>query len=134
MKSFLIAFALLGLAGCATLFHRGSGREPLRLCIQNGTVGYGTLVAHAGLIRFDVTSGQEECKAIAEISSNLTVTAQTLGGGSAGPLSFSASVPAGGARCWRWRLTNAPGSEADLMPCDLSRPSDRSSGGTGGSL
>ena len=111
----------------------GSGREPLRLCIQNGTVGYGTLVAHAGLIRFDVTSGQEVCKPIAEISSSLNITAQTLGGGAAGPLSFRASVPAAGARCWRWRLTNAPGSEADLMPCDLS-PSDRDSGNSGGSL
>jgi hypothetical protein len=134
MKSFVTLVALLGLASCASLFHRGSGQEPLRLCIQNGTVGYGTLVAHAGLIRFDVTSGQEVCKPIAEISSSLTVTAQTLGGGSAGPLSFSASVPAGGARCWRWRLTNAPGSEADLMPCDLSPSSDQSSGGSGGSI
>jgi hypothetical protein len=133
MKSFVMVVTMLGLAGCASLLHRGSARERPQLCIQNGTVGYGTLVAHAGLIRFDVTSGQEVCKPIAEFSSSLTLTAQTLGGGSAGPLSFRASVPAGGARCWRWRLTNAPGSEADLMPCDLS-PSDNASGGAGGSI
>jgi hypothetical protein len=133
MKSLLILVTILGLGGCASLFHRGSAREPLQLCIQNETVGYGSLVAHAGLIRFDVTSGQEVCKRIAEISSTLDVTAQTLGGGAAGPLSFRASVPAGGARCWRWRLTNAPGSEADLIPCDLS-PSDNRSGGAGGGI
>jgi hypothetical protein len=43
-------------------------------------------------------------------------------------------VPAGGARCWRWRLTNAPGSEADLMPCDLgASDDDTGAGGAGGS-
>jgi hypothetical protein len=133
MKSLIIVAVVLGLAGCASIFHRGSARERMQLCIDNGTVGYGTLVAHAGLIRFDVTSGQEVCKPIAEISSTLTVTAQTLGGGAAGPLSFRASVPAAGARCWRWRLTNAPGSEADLIPCDLG-PSHDTAGGAGGSI
>jgi hypothetical protein len=119
MKYVVAALLTLAFAGCASVFHRGEAREPQRLCIRNATVGYGNIVAHAGLIRFDVMPGQESCKRIAEISSHLTLVAETTAGGTAGPLHYNAELPGGASRCWRWELANSQASQANLMPCDL---------------
>jgi hypothetical protein len=132
MKSISVFVLILGLTGCASIFHKGAGREPLRLCIRNSTVGYGNLVAHAGLTRFDVMPGREECKQIAEITSTLTLTAQTTGGGVAGPLSYSTNVPGSGERCWRWELGNSRATQVNLMPCELSEPPGDSATSSGG--
>jgi hypothetical protein len=119
MNRLSLALITLSLAGCASIFHRGEGREPMQLCVRNSTVGYGNVVAHAGLIRFDVMPGQEQCKRIAEISGSLTLTARTTAGGTAGPLSYATELNPGGSRCWRWDLDNTRASQVDLLPCDL---------------
>lgn len=119
----------LSFAGCATLFHRGQGRDPLQLCVRNSTVGYGNLVAHAGLVRFTVTPGQESCKRISETPTPVRLTAETTGGGSLGPLSYNAELIGMESRCWRWDLGNSRATQGNLMPCELSGARDTGSSG-----
>jgi hypothetical protein len=116
----IAALTAIGLAACGPLA-RGSGEaddERLRLCVQNATVGYGNIVARAGLTRFNVMPGQEQCRQVTATSIALELRATTTGGGSQGPLSYAERLQPGGSGCWRWRLGNARSSSADLMPCE----------------
>jgi hypothetical protein len=115
----IAALAAIGLAACGPLA-RGSGEaddERLRLCVQNATVGYGNIVARAGITRFNVMPGQEQCRPVSVTGIALELQATTTGGGSLGPLSYAERLQPGGAPCWRWRLTNARSSSVDLTPC-----------------
>jgi hypothetical protein len=114
------AVLLLTLAACGPFFRRGEeppDRARLTLCVQNGTVAYGNLVARAGAVRFDVMPGQQVCKQLIGTGGFITLRAATIGGGSAGPRRYDASLPVGGYGCWLWRLTDSPASSADLGPC-----------------
>lgn len=111
---------LLGLAGCGPFLRHGGGGAPegLRVCVQNATAGYGNIVAHAGLTRFDVQPGEQVCKSVNGTGPSLRLTAVTTGGGAAGPLSFATTLQVGATSCWRWRLANERASQIDLVPCD----------------
>lgn len=116
----IAALAAIGLAACGPLA-RGSGEagdERLRLCVQNATVGYGNIVARAGLTRFNVMPGQEQCRPVSVTGMAIELRATTTGGGSLGPLSYAERLQPGGSDCWRWRLGNASATSADLMPCE----------------
>ena len=115
----IAAVTLVCLTACGPLA-RGSGDEgpnTLRLCVENATAGYGNIIAHAGLVRFNVMPGQEQCRPVHVPGSALQVTARTMGGGAAGPLSYTERLQPGATGCWRWRLTNSRASAADLTPC-----------------
>lgn len=120
MMTRLAAVALLGLAACGPFFKRGEGGESNRttLCVVNATVAYGTLVARAGLVRFDVMPGEEVCKPVIVTGSDVVLRAQTIGGGAAGPRRYAERFTLAGSRCWRWRLTDSPASSGDLFPCE----------------
>ena len=96
----------------------GPAVAPLRLCIRNETVGYGSLIANAGPIRFNVLAGQEQCRNVSDTGPGIQLTAVTTGGGVLGPLSYSATLRPAGSQCWRWNLTNTASSSLDLEPCD----------------
>lgn len=117
----LAFLALAALAACATARQAGGPDAEdaggLRLCVRNATVGYGNLVARAGLVRIDVLPGEEVCRRLTGPGPTFALRAETTGGGAAGRLSYTATLQAGGSSCWRWRLTNQPGSASDLMPC-----------------
>jgi hypothetical protein len=115
------AVVLLCLAACGPLA-RGKGEADsgrLTLCVQNETVAYGNIVARAALVRFDVQPGEQVCKPVIATGPAIELRATTMGGGVAGPLSYATRLDVGGSSCWRWRLTDAPASAVDLMPCDL---------------
>jgi hypothetical protein len=115
----IAAIAALSLAACGPLA-RGSGQadeDRLRLCVQNATVGFGNIVARAGLTRFNVMPGEEQCRAVTVTGMAIELRAATTGGGASGPLSYSERLQPGGSSCWRWRLTNARASSVDLTPC-----------------
>jgi hypothetical protein len=95
----------------------GPAPEPLRLCIRNGTLGYGNVVASAGPVRFTVLEGQEVCKQVNDPGPGIRLTAVTTGGGITGPISFATTLRPAGDRCWRWNLSNAQSSSIDLEPC-----------------
>ena len=105
--------------GCAPLRNPGDepGNQQLRLCVRNATVAYGNIVAHAGLVRFDVLPGQQVCRPVSDPGPGVALTASTTGGGSAGPLSFRNTLRSGASRCWTWTLRDDPGSALDLEPC-----------------
>jgi hypothetical protein len=112
------AVLLLCLTACGPLA-RGNGEEGperLTLCVRNETAAYGNIVARANLLRFDVMPGEEVCKPLPS-TGTIPLRASTTAGGASGPLSYAAQLHTGGARCWRWRLTNSPASAADLTPC-----------------
>lgn len=118
----LVALTFLCLCACGPAL-RG-GEEPadeansLRLCVENATAGYGNIVARAGLVRFTVMPGEEQCRRVVVTGAALELRAQTTGGGSAGPISYTERLQSGAARCWRWRLGNSRASAADLTPCN----------------
>ncbi|HEX8905585.1 MAG TPA: hypothetical protein VF771_12115 [Longimicrobiaceae bacterium] len=121
-----IAVAVLFLAAaCKTVPQREGGgprstaAEPLRLCVQNQTVAYGNVVAHAGTVRFDVMSGEEVCKRVPGTQPTMVLRAVTSAGGATGPLTFATTLQPGVSRCWTWRLTDAPGNVGELLPCDI---------------
>lgn len=117
-RRLLLLLLLLLLGACGSfLKRRGTPRSELWLCVQNETTGYGNVIARAGLIRFDVMPGREECKRITD-EPTVTLSAVTTSGGIAGPLAFRTTLQTGGARCWRWRLSNSRASAVDLTPCD----------------
>jgi hypothetical protein len=122
MMGRIAAAAVLTLAAACGSLHRGSGAsaQNVRLCVQNGTVGYGNIRARADLVSFDVMPGEEVCKSVPTTGPSLLLQAQTMGGGTAGPLTFATRLQFQ-TGCWRWRLTGAPGSSADLAPCESSR-------------
>ncbi|MBA3969435.1 MAG: hypothetical protein H0X52_04975 [Gemmatimonadetes bacterium] len=110
-----LVFLVVLAAACGS--RRPGTAEPnvLQLCVQNETVGYGSVTARAGPTRFNVQSGREVCRRLQSIGSGVVLQAQTLGGGAAGPLSFRTTLPSPFG-CWRWRLTNTP--PTSLVPCD----------------
>lgn len=115
-----IGVALLIAAGACGVFRRDADNptaQRLRLCVQNATVGYGNLVAHADIVRFDVMPGQEVCKMIPASGGSVVLTAATSGGGTTGPLTYSTRLQTGGAGCWRWRLTDSRASSIDVTAC-----------------
>ncbi|HET6232159.1 MAG TPA: hypothetical protein VFE05_18945 [Longimicrobiaceae bacterium] len=117
-----LTVVLIFAAACGPLRH-GSAPEadsgPLRLCVRNATVGYGTLVARAGSTRFDVDPGSEVCKPLMGITqATVVLRARTNGGGSAGPLSYGTTLLPGTSSCWRWRLGNSASTQLDLLPCE----------------
>ncbi|HYH78312.1 MAG TPA: hypothetical protein VEX86_00895 [Longimicrobium sp.] len=105
-------------AGCAA-FRRDtpSGSQTTRLCVRNETVGYGNIVAYADIVRFNVMPGQEVCRPVPAAGAQLALRASTSGGGSTGPLTYSAMMQTGTGGCWRWRLTDSRSSSIDLTPC-----------------
>lgn len=117
-----VALPLLFLAACGPFFRRSDtpDTDALRLCVRNGTVAYGNIVARAGLVRFDVMPGREVCRRLSTAGPVVQLRAQTTGGGSAGPITYEATLQTGNARCWRWSLSESPASAADLVPCDFS--------------
>lgn len=124
----LAVIALLGLAACG-VFRRENDSptaQRLRLCVQNATVGYGNITAHADLVRFDIMPGQEVCKMVPATGPSLVLTAQTLGGGTTGPLRYGTRLQPTGPGCWRWRLTDSPASSIDLLPCEQTNGSSGS--------
>jgi hypothetical protein len=112
------AVLLLFLAACGGFRSEGEPNpDALRLCIQNQTAAYGSITARAGLVRYHVQPGEEVCKSITgHGGGSLVLRASTIGGGASGPLSYATTLH-GWRGCWRWRLTDAPGSANDLMPC-----------------
>ena len=116
----LAVFALLGLAACGAFRRENDSptAQRLRLCVQNATVGYGNITAHADLVRFDVMPEQEVCKMVPAAGPSLVLTAQTMGGGTSGPLRYGTRLQPTGPGCWRWRLTDSPTSSIDLTPCE----------------
>ena len=121
----LAMLALLGLAACGA-FRRDNDSptaQRLRLCVQNATVGYGNITAHADLVRFDVMPGQQVCKMVPAAGPSLALTAQTLGGGASGPLRYATRLQHAGPGCWRWRLTASRTSSIDLLPCETNESS-----------
>ncbi|HET7459692.1 MAG TPA: hypothetical protein VFJ82_00535 [Longimicrobium sp.] len=115
-----IGVALLLLAGACSVFRRdpeSPSAQRLRLCVQNATVGYGNIVAHADIVRFDVMPGQEVCKMVPASGGSMVLTAATSGGGTTGPLTYSTRLQTTGAGCWRWRLTDSRSSSIDVVPC-----------------
>jgi hypothetical protein len=78
----IATLAVISLAACGPLA-RGNGEageERLRLCVQNATVGYGNIVARAGITRFNVMPGQEQCRPVAVTGIALELRAETTGG------------------------------------------------------
>lgn len=114
------AVLLLCLTACGPLFRRGENAadpDRLTLCVRNGTVAYGNIVARAGQVRFDVMPGQQVCKPLIATGPAITLRAVTTGGGLAGPRTYEERLLGGGWGCWVWRLTDSPASAADLGPC-----------------
>lgn len=111
---------LLSLAACGPFFRKSDAPESaaLRLCVRNGTVAYGNIVARAGLVRFDVMPGREVCKRLSTAGPVVQLRAETTGGGSAGPITYEATLQSGNVGCWRWSLSESPASAADLVPCE----------------
>ncbi|HEU4557837.1 MAG TPA: hypothetical protein VFS20_08300 [Longimicrobium sp.] len=116
----LAVLALLGLAACGAFRRENDSptAQRLRLCVQNATVGYGNITAHADLVRFDVMPGQEVCKMVPASGPSLVLTASTMGGGTTGPLRYGTRLQPTGPGCWRWRLSDSPTSSIDLLPCE----------------
>lgn len=109
----------LVLAACGALRQSGGpAPETLRLCVQNAAEGYGNIVAHAGMVRFDVQPGREVCKPLPGTGPSVQLRAATTGGGSSGPLTYATTLQVGGNYCWRWRLGSTRSSAIDLLPCD----------------
>lgn len=122
-----IGVALLLVAGACGVFRRENDNpsaQSVRLCVQNATVGYGNVVAHADIVRFDVMPGRQVCKLVPSSGPSLVLQAVTSGGGAAGPMRYGTRLNAGGGGCWRWRLTDSPASSIDLVPCGDDRGSD----------
>ena len=94
----------------------GPPPERTRLCIENATAAYGAITARAGMVRYHVLPGQTECKPLLN-PGPLSLRATTIGGGVAGPMRYATTLQASGYRCWRWRLTDAAASAADVGPC-----------------
>ena len=111
--------AIVLVASCARNPSRVEGPrvEPLRLCIRNGSLGYVSLLANAGPVRFNVLAGQEVCREVNDPGPGIRLTAVTTAGGVAGPISFAATLRPAGDRCWRWNLNNSESSASDLEPC-----------------
>jgi hypothetical protein len=111
---------LLWLTACAAGPRTGgatAGSDQLQLCVQNETVGYGNIVAHAGMVRFDVMPGQQVCKRVPGLGPFIALQATTTGGGATGPISYALRLQVGTGRCWTWRLTELPASAYDVTPC-----------------
>ena len=110
---------ILCLGACEPLA-RGSGDDDpqaLRVCVENSTVGYGVVIARAGLVRFNVQPGHEECRKVMATGVDMVLRAVTTGGGIAGPVSYAQPLEPNATGCWRWVLTNASASAANLRPC-----------------
>lgn len=114
------AAVLLWLTACASGPRAGGATavsDQLQLCVQNETVGYGNIVAHAGMVRFDVMPGQQVCKRVPGLGPFIALQATTTGGGATGPISYVSRLQVGTGRCWTWRLTESPASAYDVTPC-----------------
>lgn len=96
------------LAGCAATSEEGASfsREPITLCIENATAGYGNVNAKARMTDFEVMSGHTVCKNLNEFGPAIPISARTRGGGAFGSLRFYAQVDPFRGNCWHWRLTN----------------------------
>ncbi len=118
-RSALIFLALLAV-GCAPIQPRTDTpmRDPMTLCIENATAGYGNVIAYARAVRFEVMPGRTVCKELKEFASTVPLRASTVGGGAAGRLSFSASVEPRHGNCWQWTLSNSRASSFNVLPCD----------------
>ena len=116
MRRSLILIPLV-LVACA----RQSGPRPasgneMTLCIENATAGYGNVVARIESIRYEVLPGRSMCRTLTVAAASPRLTAETTGGGTAGPLRFATTLPSSTGACWRWRLSGTQ-SEGALLPC-----------------
>ena len=115
-RVFLVLTAVC--CGCASSArNNGSGVEPLRLCVENATAGYGDLMVQANSVRFNVRAGETLCKPIGISSAAVRLRAISTAGGLAGPLSFATTLDPLSTRCWTWRVTNNRASSTNLQPC-----------------
>jgi hypothetical protein len=123
MRRIAAAALAIGTAAACVRNPRGEAAPagaPTRLCVRNEAQASGNIVARAGLVRFDVVPGEEVCKQVTPTEPSLVLRAETVGGGANGPVRYANRLQAGSSGCWRWRLTDIPGSALDLLPCDAS--------------
>ena len=115
----ILLLALL-FAGCGRFINRGNtiGPNDLVICIRNDLAGYGNVSGTAAEARFDVMPGAIGCRRLIGRPASLTLTARTIGGGAAGPLTFAEAVPTTGPGCWLWRL--GPAQTDTLLPMECS--------------
>ncbi len=130
----LLPLLALNLTACGPSFRSDpvADANALRLCVQNATAGQGNVVARAGLVRFNVMPGQEQCRPVALTGSFLPLNASTTGEGVGGTRSYSERLHPGTTTCWRWTLTNSASSPRDIAPCEggetVARSGDASRG------
>lgn len=123
MRRIAAAVLAIGTAAACARNPRGAAAPAgaaIRLCVRNEAAASGNIVARAGLVRFDVMPGAEVCREVTPTEPSLVLRAETVGGGANGPVRYANRLQAGSSGCWRWRLTELPGSALDLLPCDAS--------------
>ena len=114
-----LAFLLpLLLVACSPFRGPRDPSEMLVLCVENAAAGYGNIIARAEMRRIEVLPGQTVCREITPASPNLTLTAESTGGGAAGRLRYAVRLPSTAPGCWRWRLGSSVASQNDLLPCE----------------
>jgi len=117
MRRMILVLVLFS-CGCASAARKeGAGVEPLQLCVENGTAGYGDLTVQANSIRFMVRSGETLCKSIGYSSAAVRLRAVSTAGGIEGPLTFATTLDPLSTRCWKWRVTNNRTSSTNIQPC-----------------
>ena len=106
------------LAGCWPFGGPGNtiGPNDTVVCVQNDLAAYGNVIARVEEARYDVMPANTVCRRVSGVASRIALTARTMGGGAAGPLSFSDVLPGAGPGCWLWRL--GPGTGAAILPMD----------------
>jgi hypothetical protein len=116
----LAIVAAVALTACLPLRKGEDADQPerTRICVRNATAGYGNVIARVGLARYDIMPGQEVCRVSLETGATTALSARTVGGGANGPLTFNATLQAGGPGCWLWVLDNARAYSGHLRACD----------------
>jgi len=114
----VLALLPLLLAGCWPFGGPGGafGPNDTVVCVQNDLAAYGNVIARVGEVRYDVMPAMTTCRRVNTAAPRLALTARTMGGGAAGPLSFADALPGSGPGCWLWRL--GPGQGAAILPID----------------
>jgi hypothetical protein len=119
MRRLLLLLPFL-LVACSPFGRRGGAirASDLVVCVRNDLAAYGNVTARAAEATFDVMPGATSCRRIIAGDPRIALTATTIGGGAAGPLSFSDALPSSGPGCWLWRL--GPGRTAAILPMECS--------------
>ena len=128
MVKITLAVVLFAIAGCASLSPEQVARwhaRTVQVCVANEAAARGNLQGgefDRGSSRlFDVMEGRVECERFERpMSANVELFLRSNGGGMAGPVRVTASVPFRPGGCWVWRVMNN-GSVNNLLEC---RPRD----------